>query len=788
MSSRKRSKLQGLAALAGLTLSIAPLLPTSSASAAPPYDPPSCSGLTSVTMQAGQPVDNGVLQVSHVAGTKAGVADTFDLKLDAWLCNKTTSNLTSITSKVEFLSGTTVTKTIPARSVYDGYYPNTNPAVLRPAVVPASTSSAYPLYIRPGGRDTSAPLTTFAYPLPSTVRFTLTMNSGSTPITIVKTYPVADSTAPAPVGFLFPLRQSNLPVGAQFDQGYHDDFNSHNRYALDIGASRYDSALARRTPYKANTSTTTYDHAKADSWLMWGQPIYAMSDGTVISCVRGNPDNQPYIVDGHEVLPHPTQVDKPAGGNYVWIKSGNETQVYAHMQQYSISSSLCNFTDGLEHKVNVPIKAGQRIGLIGNSGNTSNPHEHIESIRGTSMIYGGSNAEFGFGADSRPMRFTNLKVQPYVYSAAASSSAWNPLSTGKVIPSSSLISPSECGVDPSAYATKAEVVQTGTTDACWSQVYNGMVIAGFRPVHVDVRPNGTGTSTTTVWRKADGTPWVFFSGLDAAGLQAKANQYGGTTGYRYLQLESYTVNNAARYAAIFVKQAGVAQHAKAAMSQSTFTSTFNSETSAGYRMVDYSVAVVSGVKQFSGLWLKANVPSYVVKDVTVAGFNSEFTAENNAGRKLMSLNGFQIGSTPWLATVWWGNTGSGWTANTEQTAAQIGSLETSNLSAARWARSVTEYTQPAVRFGATWRTTANTAVTGGPASSTTATTATLTFNSPDDLAATFECKLDAGAYADCASGKAYSGLAKGSHTFSVRARDFEGLRDASPATRTWTVA
>ena len=80
----------------------------------------------------------------------------------------------------------------------------------------------------------------------------------------------------------------------------------------------------------------------------------------------------------------------------------------------------------------------------------------------------------------------------------------------------------------------------------------------------------------------------------------------------------------------------------------------------------------------------------------------------------------------------------------------------------------------------------DTSIVSGPSGSVTTRTASFAF-SASEAAATFECKLDAEDWAACTSPKAYSGLANGSHTFSVRAKDAFGTVDASPATRTWMV-
>ncbi len=80
----------------------------------------------------------------------------------------------------------------------------------------------------------------------------------------------------------------------------------------------------------------------------------------------------------------------------------------------------------------------------------------------------------------------------------------------------------------------------------------------------------------------------------------------------------------------------------------------------------------------------------------------------------------------------------------------------------------------------------NTSITSHPASSTTSTAASFGFSSGES-GSSFECKLDAGSYATCTSPKSYSGLAVGTHQFSVRATDGSGNVDGSPATQSWTI-
>ncbi len=104
---------------------------------------------------------------------------------------------------------------------------------------------------------------------------------------------------------------------------------------------------------------------KNEDFRIWRKPLRAMADGEVVDWFDG--------MDSNTVLgefPDPTP--NPVSGNSFLIKHGDVRVRYAHLIKGTLPKDL--MVKGAK------VKAGQKIGLIGNSGNSTNPHTHIHCL------------------------------------------------------------------------------------------------------------------------------------------------------------------------------------------------------------------------------------------------------------------------------------------------------------------------------------------------------------------------------------------------------------------------
>lgn len=173
------------------------------------------------------------------------------------------------------------------------------------------------------------------------------------------------------------------------------------RYAIDfIGVDENGSAVRR--DFRKSTN---------EDWIGFGIEILAVVDGVVHAARDGLADNQPLV----ELPPPASPSASDTYGNYVIIAVNDHTFVhYAHMQRNSVVV-----------KAGQPVRRGQVIGRLGNSGNTNGAHLHFnitdgplpEDSQGLPFVFdafdllGKTTPDLALGAEpsSRPPRFSPSK-------------------------------------------------------------------------------------------------------------------------------------------------------------------------------------------------------------------------------------------------------------------------------------------------------------------------------------------------------------------------------------------
>jgi hypothetical protein len=98
---------------------------------------------------------------------------------------------------------------------------------------------------------------------------------------------------------------------------------------------------------------------RLDAYLAYGADVHAPCDGRVVSAVDGVEDQVPGVIRYG-----------PVYGNHVFIDTGTETVKLAHLRPGTVTVT-----------VGQSVRAGDLLGQVGNSGNSTEPHLHIHAER-----------------------------------------------------------------------------------------------------------------------------------------------------------------------------------------------------------------------------------------------------------------------------------------------------------------------------------------------------------------------------------------------------------------------
>ena len=174
---------------------------------------------------------------------------------------------------------------------------------------------------------------------------------------------IAGSVAPeAPVELAFPFRSGTWIVA---NGGAAERINGHfmtlrPNYARWRGES-YGVDLVRvgRLGFRTRNPVPLRSPPDPSAYLSWGEPVHAPCSGIVEAVEARRPD-----------MPVPQRDRQHLEGNFVRLRCGAHVVFLGHFRR-----------DGVEVRAGAMVATGDRLGVVGNSGNTDEPHLHVHVQR-----------------------------------------------------------------------------------------------------------------------------------------------------------------------------------------------------------------------------------------------------------------------------------------------------------------------------------------------------------------------------------------------------------------------
>jgi murein DD-endopeptidase MepM/ murein hydrolase activator NlpD len=160
--------------------------------------------------------------------------------------------------------------------------------------------------------------------------------------------------------------------------------SGHRRALIPIGGA---PSIAQRFAIdwvRVNDTDSTYsgDRLKNENYIAEGNDAIAVANGRIVAVKDGIPENVPGV--NSRAVPITLET---VGGNHVIVDiGGGRFAFYAHLKPGAIRV-----------KVGDMVKKGQVIGLVGNTGNSTEPHLHFHISDGNSPL-GSEGVPYGFNS------------------------------------------------------------------------------------------------------------------------------------------------------------------------------------------------------------------------------------------------------------------------------------------------------------------------------------------------------------------------------------------------------
>ncbi|MBI1180642.1 MAG: hypothetical protein GC201_08785 [Alphaproteobacteria bacterium] len=440
--------------------------------------------------------------------------------------------------------------------------------------------------------------------------------------------------------FDLPFFGNELVPGERFYVGkkIHSPSGS-QMWGYDIGAMRKKPGTDQWSEVRDGTD---WKNPKNSDYFVYGKPVYAMADGTVIRCWRNAPQNpRPFSSALGDSFDEPFEqrdwlhqkwrdgMMSGAGNHLLVLQDDGNLVLYAHAQTGSIPSSLCPHDQqlyskaGADSEADVPaaqqvrIHAGQQLYLAGNSGNSSAPHLHVHQQ----------------DEDGNPIQFAFRRglSTPVVSGNHADIDKWTRFAGSRIPDGPVLFWPPE--------PLGGEYSRHGYAAADFQRMFDHLADSGFWPEWLDGYSVGGKAYLNFTWRPAKGA-WRAFFLLTPQQYQSNFDTAKGD-GYAPVMVDSSLVGGQPRYSVIFVKDKPGGYIARHGLTYDQHMAVMAEAKGKHLYPVDISVVSVGGEQRYTVLWRSENIGGWVVKSqVPEAQYQGLYDEQAQSGRRPSYVNAY----------------------------------------------------------------------------------------------------------------------------------------------------
>ncbi|HCT77925.1 MAG TPA: hypothetical protein DGG94_16480 [Micromonosporaceae bacterium] len=457
-------------------------------------------------------------------------------------------------------------------------------------------------------------------PVPATVRVHVYASGYLYPVVV--TLPLA----PYQIGHSLPFDIADLRPGecisAVGDHWANGGAPGPQIYAHDVGVIGWDdnaNAWSGLLPYAVGTPN---EDLLLQDFRAWNLPIRAVADGTVISALDGMDDN---TVIGQ--FPDPTP--SPVGGNQVWLAHADGTRTYyTHLRKGTVAVANGD-----------TVTAGQIVGRLGNSGNTTGPHIHLEVRKYVS---------------TNPLRPWVLRDAWLIERAA--NTPWNPQSQLWVNGNGLGIPNKEMLIWPSKWAPVwyrphiPEFIEYDWPPHHWTKLLDRTHDSGYHAVAISPYQVDGKALFSAVFRPAGRVAQKVSFALTAAEFAAESAAL-RRDGYRMVSLASH-VEGEVRYTAIWSRDAGPASTSYQGVGLDEHRKQLEALTANGFRPVNVSIVAPDGTPQVSAFYVKDDSRSFAAPYLLTESDYLKAVQENaRAGRQVTHVSAVTYAGRPHFSAV-----------------------------------------------------------------------------------------------------------------------------------------